>query len=456
MNRIEFERLLELSRRSSKERPKPELVILGLIFFNGGRIGRNEIRSTIKLHYRTGWFSITESELNEAIPSLISKKLLTISDSNYVIPTNLLTVVKDLIEENLFPEPDEIEKILQKIDEKLKKKLVKIVSLLDAGKFYHYSEEEIDELREIEKYGLIIFGRSFFSSVDKISFGDNCIYMNPRIVFTIRSDLVRNEILKVTQIHKNEVFMLRKEKRDLMEKLLIQQDRINELYEQNQELREKMKNLEDSLKGFELGLSMKNLVNFRVAEIMRKYGKNKFIEKWNQCNTHGELVEMLLRIFHMMGYEVLKMEEEKAEPDLIASSFYSVPPYVLIVEVKTLQTRRRKLGVRQVSQVISKRKRYEKIFRKSKVFPVIFVACEPERISQAAVRECIENAVILTKNFTTKLVENHFNLKYTPSLLYSIFEPSDNPILSGEALNVINTIAEEENLSLKDEVIKLD
>jgi len=455
LKRTEFEELLELSRKTLTEKPKSELIILALIFFNGGRMGINEIRSKIETQYNSGWFTVTVEELEEIIPYLITKRLLNVEGSYYVIPTNLLAVIKDIIEENLFPEKDEVEKILKELSQKLKTKMKEIVSSLVDGKFYYYKDEEMEELSDIEKYGLLIFCRAFFSSVDKISFGDNCVYIHPTVVFAMRSDMVKDEFLKIVEIHKDEVYMLKREKRELMERIVMQQDRINLLYDENEKLREKIRNLEEFQKGTRSGLFSKNMILFRIAGMLKQKSKETFIEKWNDCQKHDEIVHYLCEIFHVLGFEVKRTSEDPAEPDIIATSFHSDPSYVLLIEVKTV-TGNRKLSVRDVSQVISKKSRYEKMFRGFKVSPVIVTNISIDKISDEAIRECKNNAIILTTNFIGKLLESHFEYKHTPSLLYAIFELKDNPIPTAEIIKLLDALSREENERLKEEVIKID
>jgi len=458
LKRTEFEELLELSRKTLTEKPKSGLIVLALIFFNGGRIGINEIRSKIKNQYSSGWFMVTIEELEEIIPCLITKRLLNVEGSHYIIPTNLLAVIKDIIEENLFPEKDEVEKILKELPQKLKSKMKEISSSLEDGKFYYYKEGEVEELSEIEKYGLLIFCRAFFSSVDKISFGNNCVYVHPTVVFTMKSDLgdlIKDEFLKIVEIHKDEVYMLKREKRELMERIVMQQDRINLLYDENEKLREKIRNLEEFQEGTRSGLFSKNMILFRIAGFLKHESKEAFIEKWNNCQKHDEIVHYLCKVFHVLGFEVKRTSEDPAEPDIIATSFHSDPLYALLIEVKTVAGNRR-LSVRDVSQVISKKSRYEKMFRGFKVSPVIVTNVSIERISNEAIRECKNNAIILTTHFIGKLLESHFEYKHTPSLLYTVFELKDDPVPTTEIIKLLNALSREENERLKEEVIKID
>ena len=74
----------------------------------------------IETQSNSSWFTVTVEELEEIIPYPITKRLLDMEVSYYVILTNLLAVIKDIFEESLFPEKDEVEKILKELSQKLK------------------------------------------------------------------------------------------------------------------------------------------------------------------------------------------------------------------------------------------------------------------------------------------------------------------------------------------------
>jgi hypothetical protein len=218
MNRIEFQELMELARKSSSEKPKSELVVLALIFFNGGRIGINDMKAKVKSDYNTGWFSISSEEFEEILPRLINRNLLQVEEANYIVPNTLLSVLKDLIEENLFPERDEIVRNFEKLEAPLRDKLNEVVSKLKDRKFYYYEDSELPLLRELEKSGLLAFGRSYFILSDVTHFGDSCVYVHPTITFTVRSEFFKNEAFQLAEVHQEELLLLGKEKRELMER----------------------------------------------------------------------------------------------------------------------------------------------------------------------------------------------------------------------------------------------
>jgi len=275
-------------------------------------------------------------------------------------------------------------------------------------------------------------------------------------MFTIRGEFLKNEAFRLAEIHQEELLLLRKEKRELMEKVLIQQDRINMLYQENTELRQKYRDLEEFQRGSKSGLFLKNMIIFRLKTFREKCGFDKLLREWENATTHGQVVHVFGQIMYLLGLDYYVISEEKpAEPDIIGISYYSVPPFVILVEVKTI-TGKRKLGTSDTSQVISKIRRYCEIYRGFRVCPVIVTNVEKDRISDEAVRDCVNNAVILTKRFVACLIKNHFEHKYTPSLLYTLLEPKENPIPSIDEVKFMNILSEQENARLAKEVIKFD
>ncbi|MEM3648521.1 MAG: hypothetical protein QW506_05085, partial [Thermoproteota archaeon] len=155
-----------------------------------------------------------------------------------------------------------------------------------------------------------------------------------------------------------------------------------------------------------------------------------------------------------LDYSVIG-EKESAEPDALGISYFSTPPFVLLVEAKTISGQKQ-LGTEETSQVISKVERYKKVYKGFKVIPIIVTNVEVDRISSEATRDCMNNATILTKRFVMDLLTSHFKYRHTPSLLYTLLEPKDNPILSGDAIKFINALSEQENIRMAKEVILSD
>ncbi len=456
MVRVEFEKLMELSRKTITEKPKSELLVLAMIFFNGGKIGIREIKEKIKSEYSTGWFSIEPEELEEVIPKLVSKNVLHVEQATYIIPGNLLSVLKDIIEENLFPERDEVLRIFERMEDKLKDKLKEIVSHLKDGRFYYYRDEEVPILREIEKYGLIIFARSYFISGESTNFGDKCVFVHPTVTFSVRSELFKNGIFQLASIHQEELFLLRKEKRDLMEKVLIQQDRINSLYEENINLRQKIQNLEEFQRGMTTGVFLKNMIIFRLKTFQRTSSLNELLREWEKAESHDQMVNVFSKIMYLFGldYHIIS-KKAKAEPDILGISYNSMPPFLILVEVKTIRGEKQ-LGSREVSQVISKVKRYKEMYRGFHICPIILTNVEAEKISEEAIRDSVHNVVILTKKFVVELVKSHFKYMHSPTILYTLLEPKKEPIPTAEDIKFMNVLSEQENLRMSKEVISYD
>jgi len=455
MNRIEFQELMELARKSSGEKPRSELVVLALIFFNGGRIGINEIKTKVRSDYSSGWFSISGEEIEEILPRLISRNLLLVEEANYVVPNTLLSVLKDLIEENLFPERDEIIRNFEKLDTQFKDKLNEVISKLKDHKFYYYEDSELSLLRELEKSGLLIFGRSYFILSDVTHFGDSCVFVHPTTAFTVRSEFFKNEAFQLAEVHQEELLLLRKEKRELMEKVLAQQDRINSLYQENVDLLQRNRDVEEFQKGIRSGLFLKNMIAFRLKAFQERSSLDKLLQEWNDATTHDQIVHTLCQIINLFGLDSSIIEEQPAEPDALGISCYSAPPFLLLIEVKTLSGQKR-LGTRETSQVISKVERYRKIYKGFKVLPIIITNVEANRISVEAIRDCRNNATILTKSFVSDLLASHFKHKYTAPLLYMLLEPKDNPIPSADSIKFMNALSEQENARIGKEVILSD
>jgi len=364
-------------------------------------------------------------------------------------------VLKDIMEENLFPEKEEILKILENLDPSLKEKLKQIIADLIDNKFYRYEESEISVLKELQKFGLLIFTRSFFSSADKINFGDHCVFVHSNILFTVRSELIKNEFSKLADIHKEEVFLLKRDKRELVEKALMQQERIDSLYEENKQLIERVRNLEEFQRGTSSGLFIKNMVAFRIASFLRRKKEEELLEQWDKARTHDEMLCALCEVAHLMGMDYERKDKETAEPDLVAISCHSTPPYIIIVEVKTIIAEK-KLGTDATSQVISKVDRYKRIYKGHKVLPVIVTNVEADHISPEALRDAKGVAVILTKSLVTSLIESQMEYKHSPSLLYTLFEPRDAPIPSEENIRILEALSSEENKRIGKELIESD
>lgn len=162
MGKVELEKLLKLRRRSPTEKPKSELIVLALTFFNGGKISINELKEKVRTNYNKGWFCVESIELDKIIPNLISRNLLDVEGTNYVIPGHLISVLKDLVEENLFPGKEQVETNFEALSVPLKDTMGRIVSNLTESKFFQPESNNLDELQELETYGLLIFTRSFF------------------------------------------------------------------------------------------------------------------------------------------------------------------------------------------------------------------------------------------------------------------------------------------------------
>jgi hypothetical protein len=453
MSKVEFEKLIELSRRSTTDKPKTELIILSLAFFNGGKIGINELKDRIKNEFNDGWFFVDSDEAEKITPSLFSQNMMAVEGSNYVIPVSCLCVLKDIIEENLFPEKEEITKVLEKLDAPLQGKLEQIMLNLVDNKFYRYEESEVGALKELQKCGLLIFTRSFFSSADKISFGDKCVFVHPNVIFTVRSELIKNEFSELADIHKEEVFLLKRDKRDLIEKTLVQQERIDSLYEENKQLAQKVRNLEEFQRGTSSGRFLKNMVTFRIASFLRRKKQEEVLEQWEKAKTHDEILCAICEVLYLMGMDYERKDKESAEPDVVAISCYSTPPFIILGEVKTVAGDK-KLGTEATSQIISKVDRYKRIYKGHNVLPIVIVNVEADQISPEALRDAKGVGIILTKSMVTNLVKSHLKHKHSPSLLYTLFEPRDTPIPSDDDIRILEALSTEENRRMKNELIE--
>lgn len=234
--------------------------------------------------------------------------------------------------------------------------------------------------------------------------------------------------------------------------ILQQQDRINSLYEETKELRERNQDLEEFQRNTRLGLFLKNKAIFRVNTFLRRKSPDDFFHQWDNTITHGEIVHLFSEILPLLGIDCMRKDNDRGEPDVVGISCHSVPPYVVLGEIKTVSGNK-KLGCDEVAQVISKVERYKRTYPGYRILPVIVTNASEEQISDEALRDSKNTATILTKTFIADLVRSHLNYKHTKSLLYTIFEPRDDSLRTAEDLKPLESLSNEDNKRLNNEVI---